>query len=248
MLENVLLKELKQLLSNQPICKYSEGSSTSMVATCTVGKAASSHQSWPVASLLAVNQAKTRSPSTVELSGTATNPPTPTSSNPNTNRIGIVQPWLNQSGESLYHSGNEISGHSLNFTNEDFQKPGGMSVAPHPNRGRIARRYKPYQTGRSYNSEWVSAPHHLSRHPAEFAEHSRFMQEHYSMPHDHNLMPAGHTLSYDTYNHQNTVWRPYSEPNRLSGFGLSHILSHSHMEQHPPSNGSFLVDSLLDDM
>ncbi len=112
-------------------------------------------------------------------------------------------------------------------------------------------RYKPYQTS-SYQLYSEGPPTHSN----DYSEQSRYMQDYHqgvAVSHDTQLMSRDpHVVSYESYPPQTSVWRPYSEPpHRLSGFGLSDILSHSqHSEQleHPPPSSSFLVDSLLDDI
>ena len=84
--------------------------------------------------------------------------------------------------------------------------------------------------------------------------------------HDNHVMSYGTTVTPPYPENQvpiqptdGSVWRPYSEPHRMSGFGLSDILSHSdggnhslHLEPTPPLPAnrmhSFLVDRLLDDI
>ena len=69
------------------------------------------------------------------------------------------------------------------------------------------------------------------------------------------MLPPSHTH----HHHSNTVWRPYSEPNRSTRFYLSDILAEPGPSEHPalqleqatPTTSrmaSFFVDRLLDDM
>ncbi len=152
--------------------------------------------------------------------------PTP-STNPPPTTGGIVQPWLR---DPVPQSPTE-------------RTPYGV-------------RYKPYQTP-PYQQYSEGPPRETGYIPPTHStnDYSRYMQDYNPggpVSHDPQLMSRDpHVVSYESYPPHTSVWRPYSEPpHRLSGFGLSDILSHSpsdHLEPPPPSS-SFLVDSLLDDI
>ena len=108
--------------------------------------------------------------------------------------------------------------------------------------------------------------HHHSTGPLTRSCSSYDQQMSSCMQHDHvmscdpiatppySMLPPGHGPTH------NSVWRPYSDSNRFTGFYLSDILSgppghspHPHnlqLEPTPPTTrmGSFFVDRLLDDL
>ena len=260
-LENLLLRELLHLLTHS----VNEGSAEQ--ATPTTGhppSASSAQQSWPVTSLLAASQTVTTLVSTTHQHHTSTphtSAPTPAS---------IVQPWVEpQTHHShSFPSPSEVeTSHSLGPQSTG----GGLGTLLRDgcaNRERF-NRYRPYQKRVHPNMHLRPPPvshdghmmeggqrgcghqhYHHGHVPAEYCD-----QSHYSNDYQQNVSRDGHVMPFDSYHSHGSVWRPYSEPNRVSGFGLNDILSHSHseplqLEPTPSShvNSSFLVDSLLDDI
>ena len=255
-LENLLLRELLHLLT------HSVDEGPVVQATPTNGhppSASSTHQSWPVTSLLAATQTVTTVVSTTHQHHTSTHhtsTPTPAS---------IVQPWA-ETHHSHPFSEVETS-HSLcpQSTGDGLGTPLRDGCA---NRGRF-NRYRPYQK-RMHPTVHLRPPpvshdghmmeggqrgcghrsYHHGHLPTDYCD-----QSHYPHDYQQNVSRDGHVMPYDSYHSHGSVWRPYSEPHRVSGFGLSDILSHSHseplhLEPTPSShvNSSFLVDSLLDDI
>lgn len=120
--------------------------------------------------------------------------------------------------------------------------------------------HTPYSTTRSRFSNYHTTPPRSRsysslnhQHPTSYLQQDHVMScDTMTTPPYPMLHPPGQGSAHST------VWRPYSEPNRSTGFYLSDILgepgaSHSglQLEQAPPTStrmASFFVDRLLDDM
>lgn len=191
----------------------------------------------------------------------------PYTSRPSTCDSGSTHSFTQARQESLSHETRHLSAHTHSgqfvqrsghmgaYSNHHFQHSIVDSRMSH-DRGRMSH-------DRSFSIDYTNQPlfsftgsneNSAYRHSQRVSSHGNHVMSYGTTatpPYPENQVPIQPT--------DGSVWRPYSEPHRMSGFGLSDILSHTeggnhslHLEPTPqlPVNRmhSFLVDRLLDDI